>query len=204
MRLLRALAACAVLAAGLAAPGLASAQSATKTAIFAGGCFWCTESDFDHIAGVVSTTSGYTGGHVKNPSYEQVSAGGTGHYESVKVEYDPSKVTYQQLVDDYWTTVDPLDSSGQFCDHGQQYRTAIFVAGDQQRQAAEASKARVEKKLGQKVDTKILPAGEFYPAEDYHQNFYKNYPLRYKTYRYACGRDARLKELWGDAAGHHS
>ncbi|MEO7177623.1 MAG: peptide-methionine (S)-S-oxide reductase MsrA [Allosphingosinicella sp.] len=180
---------------GAAAPGLASA-------VFSGGCFWCTESDFDHIPGVVSTTSGYAGGKVANPSYEQVSAGGTGHIESVKVVYDPAKVSYQTLVARFFRTVDPLDSGGQFCDRGNQYRTAIFVANDAERRIAQATKARAAVLLKKPVATLILPAGGFYPAEGYHQDYYRKNPVRYKYYRWRCGREARLAQLWGKSAGH--
>ncbi|MEA3009368.1 MAG: peptide-methionine (S)-S-oxide reductase [Sphingomonadales bacterium] len=180
---------------GAAAPRLASA-------VFSGGCFWCTESDFDHIAGVVSTTSGYAGGKVANPSYEQVSAGGTGHIESVKVVYDPAKVSYQTLVARFFRTVDPLDSGGQFCDRGNQYRTAIFVANDAERRIAQATKARASALLKKPVATLILPAGAFYPAEGYHQDYYRKNPVRYKYYRWRCGREARLAQVWGKSAGH--
>ncbi|MFL6844100.1 MAG: peptide-methionine (S)-S-oxide reductase MsrA [Allosphingosinicella sp.] len=172
------------------------------SAVFAGGCFWCTESDFDHIPGVVSTTSGYTGGKLADPSYEQVSAGGTGHFESVKVVYDPAKVSYQALVARYFRTVDPLDSGGQFCDRGGQYRTAIFVANAAERRIAEATKARAAALLKKPIATQILPAGPFYPAEGYHQDYYRKNSVPYRYYRWRCGRDARLAEVWGKSAGH--
>lgn len=166
-------------------------------AIFAGGCFWCTESDFDHIAGVRSTISGYSGGHVANPSYRQVSAGGTGHIEAVRVVYDPRRVGYAALVDRFFRTIDPLDGGGQFCDRGDQYRSAIFVRTPEERRIAEAAKARVERRLGRPVATLILPARNFYPAEDYHQNYYQENPVRYRFYRWNCGREARLRQVWG-------
>ena len=179
------------------APGLAHAT-------FAGGCFWCMEGPFDHVPGVVSTTSGYTGGNVKKPSYEQVSSGATGHAESVDVVYDPAKVTYAQLLDVFWHNVDPLDGGGQFCDRGNQYRTAIFYHDDEQRRLAEQSKQALEAsgKLKKKIVTQIVPAGEFYAAEDYHQDYYLRNPIRYKYYRFNCGRDDRLKDLWGAAPAH--
>jgi methionine-S-sulfoxide reductase len=182
----------------LAAPVFA--QRATAT--FAGGCFWCEESAFEGVKGVVSVTSGYTGGVKDNPTYEEVSSGETGHRESVEVVYDPRVVSYQQLLDIFWHNVDPFDNSGQFCDHGSQYRGAIFVHDAAQRQLAEASKAAVEKRFGKKVVTDILPAARFWPAEDYHQDFYKKNPVRYRIYRFNCGRDERLKNLWGVAPAH--
>jgi peptide-methionine (S)-S-oxide reductase len=168
-------------------------------ATFAGGCFWCTESDFDHVKGVISTTSGYTGGHVANPTYEQVSAGGTGHAESVEVVYDPKVVSYQQLLTFYWRHVDPTVKDRQFCDYGHQYRTAIFVHNAEERQLAEASKKKVEDELKKPIYTEIVDAGAFYPAEEYHQNFYLKNPAKYKFYRWNCGRDQRLEQLWGKA-----
>jgi peptide-methionine (S)-S-oxide reductase len=168
-------------------------------ATFAGGCFWCTESDFDHVKGVISTTSGYTGGHVANPTYEQVSAGGTGHAESVEVVYDPKVVSYQQLLTYYWRHVDPTVKDRQFCDYGHQYRTAIFVHNAEERQLAEASKKKVEDELKKPIYTEIVDAGAFYPAEEYHQNFYLKNPAKYKFYRWNCGRDQRLEQLWGKA-----
>jgi peptide-methionine (S)-S-oxide reductase len=169
----------------------------TETAIFAGGCFWCVESDFDKVAGVISTTSGYTGGHTANPSYEDVGRGGTGHAEAVEIVYDPAKVSYAKLLDVFWHNIDPLVKDRQFCDHGRQYRTAIFYRDDEQRRLAEASKAAVEARFKQPVYTEITPAGPFYKAEEYHQDYYLKNPIRYKFYRFNCGRDARLEELWG-------
>jgi peptide-methionine (S)-S-oxide reductase len=171
-------------------------------ATFAGGCFWCMEPPFDALDGVVSTTSGYTGGQKVNPTYHEVSAGGTGHAESVEVVYDPKKVSYEKLLDVFWHNVDPTQKDGQFCDHGNQYRTAIFVHDDEQKRLAEASKAALVKSKPFKgeIVTQIVPASTFYPAEDYHQDYYMKNPVRYKFYRTGCGRDARLKELWGAAA----
>lgn len=181
------------------APAAPSKARATASAVFAGGCFWCTESDFDHIPGVISTTSGYSGGRVANPTYEQVSAGGTGHIESVRVVYDPTRVSYARLVALFFLTIDPVDGDGQFCDHGSQYRSAIFVANRRERAAAEAAKAQAarEIKVPGRIETSILPAAPFYPAEDYHQDYYKKNPARYNYYRYRCGRDARLAKVWG-------
>jgi peptide-methionine (S)-S-oxide reductase len=171
-----------------------------KTAAFAGGCFWCMVHPFDSLPGVTSVLSGYTGGQVQNPTYEQVSAGGTGHRESVLITYDPKQISYDRLLDVFWRNVDPFDASGQFCDHGMQYTTAIFVADDEQRKLAERSKQAIEEKLGRKVVTSILSAGPFWRAEDYHQDYYKKNPLRYRFYRYTCGRDARLDAVWGKEA----
>jgi len=187
--------------------GIATAQApkpATAKAIFAGGCFWCMEPPFDKTDGVIATISGYTGGTKVNPTYEEVSSGTTGHAESVQVEYDPKKVSYEKLLDVFWHNVDPTQKDGQFCDHGNQYRTAIFVANDEQKKLAEASKAALMKSKPFKGDivTEIVPATTFYPAEDYHQDYYLKNPVRYKFYRTGCGRDARLKELWGSAAPH--
>ena len=175
-----------------------------STAIFAGGCFWCMEKPFDELPGVVETTSGYTGGTVENPSYSRVSGGGTGHYEAMEVRYDPKKVSYEQLLDTFWVNIDPLDGSGQFCDKGDQYRSAVFYVTPEQQQAAESSKAAVAERLANQsseaIATKILPAAPFYDAEDYHQNYYQTHSVRYKIYRYGCGRDQRLAEVWGDDA----
>jgi methionine-S-sulfoxide reductase len=184
-------------AAGNAAPPAAKTSGATATAVFAGGCFWCTEADFDKVPGVISTTSGYTGGTVARPSYEQVSAGNTGHYEAVRVVYDPKRITYAQLVERFWPTIDPTDGGGQFCDRGDSYRSAIF-ATPEQRAVAEASKARLAKRgvLTAPIATEILPAAPFYPAEGYHQDYYKKNPIRYRFYRLNCGRDARLDKVW--------
>ncbi len=177
----------------------AIAPAETETAIFAGGCFWCMEKPFDELPGVLDTMSGYTGGRVANPSYMQVSSGGTGHVEAVQVTYDPAQVSYDQLLEVFWRNVDPVDNRGQFCDKGSQYRSAIFYRNEQQATAAEASKQSLKtaEKFNQKIATEVLAASEFYPAEDYHQNYYKTHPVRYKVYRYACGRDQRLEEIWG-------
>lgn len=175
----------------------AAPSGQTKTAIFAGGCFWCTEADFEKVPGVTGAVSGYTGGTTVNPTYEQVSAENTGHYEAVRVTYDPARVSYDQLVDYYFRTVDPTDAGGQFCDRGDSYRTAVFAADAAQRQSAESEKAEVEKQLAGEVVTPILPASTFYEAEAYHQDYYKKNSLRYKYYRTRCGRDARLEEVWG-------
>ena len=184
----------------LAAVGARAGDVAPGT--FAGGCFWCMQPPFDTVPGVVSTTVGYTGGHVDHPTYEQVSAGGTGHAESIQVVFDPAKVTYRQLLDVFWRNVDPTTRDRQFCDVGHQYRTAIFFHDDEQRREAEASRDAVAKRLGQPVVTEIVPAGTFYPAEDYHQEYYRKNPVRYRFYRYTCGRDRRLAEVWGEAPAH--
>jgi peptide-methionine (S)-S-oxide reductase len=183
----------------------AAMPGTTAKATFAGGCFWCMEPPYDKLDGVIATTSGYTGGKKLNPTYQEVSAGGTGHAEAVQVEYDPKKVSYEKLLDVFWHNVDPTQNDGQFCDHGSQYRTAIFVHDDAQKAAAEASKAALEKSKPFKGDivTEIVPASTFYPAEEYHQDYYMKNPVRYKFYRTGCGRDARLKELWGAAAPQH-
>lgn len=169
------------------------------TAIFAGGCFWCVEEAFDPADGVVSTTSGYTGGHLPNPTYQQVSAGGTGHAEVVRVVYDPARIGYAELLEVFWRNVDPLTPDGQFCDRGAQYRSAIFYRDAEQRRLAEASKAELERsgRFREPIVTEIVPAGEFYPAEEYHQDYYRKNPLRYAFYKYSCGRARRLEELWG-------
>jgi peptide-methionine (S)-S-oxide reductase len=169
----------------------------TAVATFAGGCFWCTEADFDKVAGVISTTSGYTGGTTVSPTYEQVSAGGTGHAEAVEIVYDPTKVSYRQLLDVFWHSIDPTVKDRQFCDVGHQYRTAIFYRTEEERKLAEESRAQAEKQLGQKVHTEIAPAGAFYKAEDYHQDFHIRNPTKYKFYRWNCGRDQRLEQIWG-------
>jgi peptide-methionine (S)-S-oxide reductase len=179
------------------APSTKSPPAKMETAIFAGGCFWCVEADFEKLPGVLAAESGYTGGQVQNPTYDQVSAGGTGHAESVLLRYDPSKVTYAQLLDYFWHHIDPTVKDEQFCDHGNQYRSAIFYANDAQRSAAEASKAALEKsRRWSHIYTEIVPAGTFYPAEEYHQDYYKKNPIRYKFYRTRCGRDARVSEVW--------
>ncbi len=182
----------------------APAVASTAKATFAGGCFWCVESDFDKIPGVISTTSGYIGGKTANPSYEQVSSHSTGHAEAVEVVYDPAKVSYERLVAYYWHTIDPTVKDQQFCDRGSPYRTAIFAHGEEQLKIAKASRAALEKTkpFKEAIVTDIVLAGPFYAAEDYHQDYYKKNPIRYKYYRTSCGRDARLQQLWGDKAGH--
>lgn len=172
------------------------------TAVFAGGCFWCTESDFEKLEGVRSAVSGYTGGHTKNPTYKEVTYKNTGHYEAVKVDYDPEKISFQELLDHYWTTIDPFDPRGQFCDKGHSYKSAIFVANKDERERAELSKAKHQKSFGDSlpITTVILDSSTFYDAEDYHQDYYKKNPLRYKYYRWNCGRDQRLQAIWGSAA----
>jgi peptide-methionine (S)-S-oxide reductase len=179
------------------AAGQGSGPQKTATATFAGGCFWCVEADFDKVEGVISTTSGYTGGRTANPSYEEVSRGGTGHAEAVEIVYDPAKVGYEKLLDVFWHNIDPLAKDRQFCDHGDQYRSAVFYHGDEQRALAEASKAAVAKRFKQPIQAAIVAAGPFYKAEEYHQDYYVKNPVRYKFYRFNCGRDARLEELWG-------
>ena len=181
----------------------AAPTAATAKATFAGGCFWCVEADFDKIDGVISTTSGYIGGTVANPTYEQVSAKGTGHAEAVEIVYDPRKVTYDRLLEYFWRTTDPTAKDRQFCDAGTPYRHAIFAHGAEQLAAAKASLAALEKSkpFKEPIVTQIALATTFYPAEGYHQDYYLKNPVRYKYYRNGCGRDARLKQLWGDLAG---
>ncbi|MBD3763422.1 MAG: peptide-methionine (S)-S-oxide reductase MsrA [Rhodobacterales bacterium] len=183
-----------------------------EVAVVAGGCFWCVEADFEGVAGVRSVTSGFTGGTVDNPTYRQVTRGGTGHYEAVAIDFDPGRIGYGQILDLFLRSVDPLDAGGQFCDRGESYRTAIF-AGPGQRAEARAAVARAEAALGRKVVTPVLPLAEFWPAEDYHQDYWRKQDVivtrfgprtkasAYKLYREACGRDARVREVWGrDAA----
>ena len=177
----------------------AAAQPDSAVAVFAGGCFWCTESDFDKVPGVLSTTSGYIGGHVENPTYEDVSYGKSGHIEAVQVRYDPGRISYAQLLEVFWPTIDPITANAQFCDKGPQYRSAIFYGNPQEQALAEASKAALERsgKLPGPVVTEILAATTFYPAEEYHQDYHNKNPIRYAYYRNGCGRDARLEQLWG-------
>ena len=175
----------------------------SATAIFAGGCFWCMEQPFDVLPGVTETTSGYTGGTVEDPTYTQVSNGNTGHVEAMQVTYDPSQVSYDKLLDTFWHNIDPLDNQGQFCDKGSQYRSAIFYDTPGQEELATESKAAFADKFEQPIATDILPASEFYPAEDYHQNYYQTRPVRYKVYRFGCGRDQRLSDVWGADAPNH-
>jgi peptide-methionine (S)-S-oxide reductase len=183
----------------LASVGAADAQELAK-ATFAGGCFWCMEPPFDALDGVVSTTSGYTGGHTANPTYEQVSAGKTGHAEAVEIVYDPRKVTYTRLLEVFWRNIDPLTANAQFCDTGSQYRAVIFVHDATQRRLAEASKDAVAQRLQKPIVTEITAASQFWPAEEYHQDYYKKNPIRYKFYRTSCGRDRRLEAIWGPDA----
>ncbi len=168
-----------------------------ETAIFAGGCFWCMEKPYDKIDGVISTVSGYTGGHTENPTYKQTSTGTTGHYEALLVEYDPAKVEYEKLLDIFWKNIDPFDDKGQFCDKGPQYRAAIFTKNEKEKELAKKSKDALQKTLNGKaiIVTEVLPAKQFYNAEDYHQNYYKKNPVRYRYYRYGCGRDNRLEQV---------
>jgi methionine-S-sulfoxide reductase len=207
-RLIPALAAAAV---ALAAAGTVAQQdTSTMTtdgqaiATFAGGCFWCMEPPYDKLDGVISTTSGYTGGSKADPTYKEVSRGGTGHAEAVQIVYDPGKVSYEQLLEVFWHNVDPLDAGGQFCDRGDSYRTALFVHDEEQRRLAEASKQALadSDRFAQPIVTEVVDAGTFYPAEDYHQDYYEKNPIRYKFYRWNCGRDQRLADLWGDLATH--
>jgi peptide-methionine (S)-S-oxide reductase len=187
-------------AAAAAGGAMIGKPGSTETATFAGGCFWCMEPPYDKLPGVLKTTVGYTGGHKQNPTYEEVSAGGTGHAESVEIVFDPSKVSYDKLLDIFWRNIDPLVKDRQFCDLGTQYRTAIFYHGEAQRKAAEASKKLIEEAKGWKVATQIVPASTFWPAEEYHQDYHDKNPIRYKYYRFGCGRDQRLDELWGREA----
>lgn len=184
---------------------LTAAQAQEKNqevAIFAGGCFWCVESDFDTVPGVVSTVSGYTGGTVKNPTYKKVTAGGTGHLEAVKITYDPKKVSYAKLLYIFWRSVDPTDDGGQFCDRGDSYKTAIYATSNKQLKTAKASKAALQKSniLKAPIVTPVHAASKFYPSETYHQDYYQKNPVRYKFYRYSCGRDGRVERLWGNQA----
>lgn len=174
-----------------------SSHAETETAIFAGGCFWCMEKPYDELDGVVRTTSGYTGGSKENATYKKTSSGTTGHYEAIEIEYDPSKVNYETLLNVFWKNIDPFDDKGQFCDKGPQYRAAIFVKKDREKVLAKKTKDVLQSKLAgrAKIVTEILPAQEFYDAEDYHQDYYLTNPVRYKYYRYSCGRDKRLDAI---------
>nr|WP_232210366.1 peptide-methionine (S)-S-oxide reductase MsrA [Nitrococcus mobilis] len=178
----------------------ATAAGGLATATFAGGCFWCMEPPFDKLDGVKSTISGYTGGNQANPTYEQVSAGGTGHVEAVRIVYDPTKLSYEQLLSVYWHNIDPLDAGGAFCDRGDQYHSAIFYHTAEQKRLAETSKKQLAAsgRFDNPIVTQVVAAGAFYPAETYHQDYYQKNPIRYKTYRFLCGRDKRLQMLWGD------
>jgi len=183
----------------LATAGPGSAATPEK-AVFAGGCFWCMEEAFEKVEGVSAVVSGYEGGSVDNPTYEQVSSGGTGHYEVVEVEYDPDVVSYEQLLDAFWRNIDPYDDRGQFCDKGSQYLSAVFYGSDEERQLAEASKAKIAEETGMPVVTAVLADTTFYPAEEYHQDYYHTNEARYKYYKFACGRAQRLEEIWGEPA----
>jgi len=178
---------------------LAAADATSGKAYFAGGCFWCMEEAFEKVEGVLSATSGYMGGTVANPSYEEVSAGRTGHAESVEVVYDPGKVSYQKLLEAFWHNVDPITPNAQFCDHGTQYRSAIFFQTDEEKRVSDSSKQALEqsRRFKEPIVTQIVMASQFYPAEEYHQDFYKKNPVRYKFYKYNCGRAQRLEALWG-------
>ncbi|HVY41508.1 MAG TPA: peptide-methionine (S)-S-oxide reductase MsrA [Hyphomicrobiaceae bacterium] len=191
-----------ILLAALACAGIATAQTtapATEVATFAGGCFWCMEEAFEKVSGVTTAVSGYMGGTVANPTYQQVSGGRTGHAEVVQVTYDPAKVSYEKLVEWFWVNIDPVDASGQFCDKGSQYRSAIFYHTEEQKRIAQSSKDKLQAsgKLKKPIVTEIAAAGPFYQAEDYHQDYYKKNPVRYQYYKFGCGRAARLEQLWG-------
>ncbi|BBI52593.1 peptide methionine sulfoxide reductase MsrA [Vreelandella olivaria] len=196
-------------AAGLASPSLQAQSSqeqpsqtqSSAEATFAGGCFWCMEPPYDNQPGVTATISGYIGGELENPSYEEISQGGTGHAEVVQIEYDPEQISYEQLLEIFWRNIDPFAVDRQFCDVGDQYRSAIFYHDDEQRELAEASKAEMAERFDQEIATQIVPANTFWPAEEYHQDYYQKNPVRYKFYRYSCGRDGRLEEVWGEEAG---
>lgn len=196
-------------AAGLASPSLqaqssqdhSSQQQSSAEATFAGGCFWCMEPPYDNQPGVSATISGYIGGELENPSYEDITRGNTGHAEVVKVEYDPEQISYEQLLEIFWRNIDPFAVDRQFCDVGDQYRSAIFYHDEAQQELAEASKAEMEARFDREIATQIVPATTFWPAEEYHQDYYQKNPVRYKFYRYSCGRDGRLEEVWGEEAG---
>jgi peptide-methionine (S)-S-oxide reductase len=190
----------AMLLGGLLVPAAQGAMPGQAVATFAGGCFWCMEPPYDELPGVLSTTSGYTGGQKVNPTYEQVSSGTTGHAEAVQVAYDPTRISYERLLQVFWRNIDPVTPNAQFCDHGNQYRSAIFYHDADQRRLAEESKKAIEAsgRFKAPIVTEIVAAGPFYPAEEYHQDYYRKNPLRYKFYRASCGRDQRLAELWGE------
>lgn len=177
--------------------GVAAGHAQSAKATFAGGCFWCMEPPFDELGGVISTTPGYIGGTKKNPTYEEVSSGTTGHAEALQVVYDPKRITYEKLLEVFWRNIDPLTANGQFCDLGSQYRSAIFYHDGTQKSLAEKSKKTVQSRLKQPVVTEIVAASVFYPAEEYHQDYYKKNPVRYKLYSHGCGRAQRLEEVWG-------
>jgi len=201
--LLASVTACARPAQAPAATAAQAAKPAQARAIFGGGCFWCMEPPYDALPGVISTTSGYTGGRTLNPTYEQISTGGTGHVEVVEVVFDPSKVSYSQLLDVYWRNVDPVAVNRQFCDVGDHYRSVIFALDDEQMRLAQASKRALQQsgRFNRPIATEVIQASRFYAAEDYHQDYYRKNPVRYKFYRYNCGRDQRLRDIWGPPAG---
>ncbi|UYG05196.1 peptide-methionine (S)-S-oxide reductase MsrA [Halomonas sp. LR3S48] len=181
--------------------GTAMANEETASAVFGGGCFWCVEEAFDKVDGVVSTTSGFSGGHVENPSYEQVVDGNTGHVEVVKVEYDPAEVDYAELLDVFWRNIDPFAVDRQFCDAGEAYRSVIYYGSDEEQALAEATRDELAERFDREIATEITPFEAFYPAEEYHQDYYRKNPVRYNYYKSACGRERRLKEVWGNEAG---
>lgn len=187
------------LAALLLSLGSHAGQDDSAVAVFAGGCFWCSEADFDKLPGVLQTTSGYIGGSIENPTYEEVSSGRSGHFEAVQVRFDPRQTSYAKLLEAFWPSIDPLNDNGQFCDNGPQYRSAIFYLNAEQQRLAEASKNALTAsgRFQQPIATQILAATTFYAAEDYHQDYHRKNPLRYRYYRHGCGRDQRLQELWG-------
>ncbi len=203
MNRLASLAVVSVLGAGAVGPHhVLAGTDGLATATFAGGCFWCVEADFDSVPGVVKTVSGYTGGTVDDPTYEQVTAGGTGHREAVRIHYDPERISYERLLHVFWRSVDPTDAGGQFCDRGVSYRTAIFTGTEDERRLASESRDAIERSgvLEKEVVTTIEPLGKFFPAEDHHQDYYTRNPIRYRFYRLTCRRDARVREVWGDQA----
>ena len=183
------------------APSLAADEANNAEAIFAGGCFWCMEPPYDDQPGVEATISGYIGGELENPTYEDIVGGDTGHAEVVRIDYQPDDISYEQLLEIFWRNIDPFAVDQQFCDVGDQYRSAIFYLNDEQRELAEASKAEMEERFGQEIATQIVAADTFWEAEEYHQDYYQKNPVRYKFYRFSCGRDNRLEEIWGDEAG---
>ncbi|SFU40600.1 peptide-methionine (S)-S-oxide reductase MsrA [Halomonas korlensis] len=191
----------AAIALGAPAMTMAEEEASSARAVFAGGCFWCVEEAFDPVDGVLSTTSGFSGGHVEDPTYNQVVAGDTGHTEVVEIEYDPSVVDYATLLEVFWRNIDPFAVDRQFCDVGDSYRSEIFVLDDEQRSLAEASLASLQERFDEEIATEITDFEAFYPAEDYHQNYYQENPVRYRFYKSACGRVERLEEIWGDEAG---
>lgn len=197
---LRPLTLCVLAAAGLVSTSL-QAQATQAEATFAGGCFWCMEPPYDNQPGVSATISGYIGGELDNPTYEDISRGGTGHAEVVQIEYDSEQISYEQLLEIFWRNIDPFAVDRQFCDVGDQYRSAIFYHDESQRELAEASKAEMEERFDREIATQIVPATTFWPAEEYHQDYYQKNPVRYKFYRFSCGRDDRLEEVWGEEAG---